>query len=141
MAHHHLAGILENGTHRLIQRVYYEDTDFSGIVYHARYLHFLERGRTDYLRLAGIDQRVLSERDGLVFVVARMEIDFKASAVMDDVIEITTRAIEARGVKMILDQEIRRDGKLLIAARVTIACVGGGRPRKLPEAVLGLMTG
>ena len=84
---HHLSGVLSEAGHRLAQRVYYEDTDFSGVVYHARYLHFLERGRTDYLRLLGVEQGSLvlgEDREGLVFVVHRMEIDFKAPARMDD---------------------------------------------------------
>ncbi|MGO7208298.1 hotdog domain-containing protein, partial [Rhizobium ruizarguesonis] len=74
-----ISGELMEAGHRLVQRVYYEDTDFSGLVYHARYLHFLERGRTDYLRCLGVEQRELvsADEEGLVFVVHRMEIDFK----------------------------------------------------------------
>lgn len=88
-----LAGELTETGHRLIQRVYYEDTDFSGVVYHARYLHFMERARTDYLRLLGVEQASLAiegDVEGLVFVVHRMEIDFKAPARMDDVLTIET---------------------------------------------------
>lgn len=136
---HHLSGELTEAGHRLVQRVYYEDTDFSGVVYHARYLHFLERGRTDYLRLLGVEQGSLvleEDREGLVFVVHRMEIDFKAPARMDDILTIQTATEKAGGAKMILNQEIRRGEHLLIAARVIIAVINSaGRPRRLPEGL------
>ena len=134
-----LSGELTETGHRLVQRVYYEDTDFSGVVYHARYLHFMERGRTDYLRLLGVEQGSLileEDREGLVFVVHRMEIDFKAPARMDDILTILTSTEKAGGAKMILNQEIRRGDQLLIAARVIIAVINAaGRPRRLPEAL------
>lgn len=134
-----LAGELTAEGHRLYQRVYYEDTDFSGLVYHARYLHFMERARTDYLRLLGVEQGAMSiegDSEGLVFVVHRMEIDFKASARMDDIVTIETLTEKAGGAKMILNQTISRDGQLLIAAKVIIAVINGkGRPRRLPEAL------
>lgn len=133
-----LSGELTGGGngHRLVQRVYYEDTDFSGLVYHARYLHFMERARTDYLRCLGVEQGALLSVDdeGLVFVVHRMEIDFKAAARMDDILTIETVTEKAGGAKMVLNQEIRRGETLLVAARVTIAVINGkGRPRRLPE--------
>ena len=131
-----LSGELTAEGHRLVQRVYYEDTDFSGLVYHARYLHFLERGRTDYLRCLGVEQSALLsvDEEGLVFVVHRMEIDFKAPARMDDILTVLTSTEKAGGAKMVLTQEIRRDDTLLIAARVTIAVINSsGRPRRLPE--------
>lgn len=133
-----LSGELTDEGHLLTQRVYYEDTDFSGLVYHARYLHFLERGRTDYLRCLGVEQSALIgiDEEGLVFVVHRMEIDFKAPARMDDVLEIRTTTTKAGGAKMVLEQGIRRDGMLLIAAKVVIAVVNrSGRPRRLPEGL------
>jgi acyl-CoA thioester hydrolase len=133
-----LAGELTDHGHRLVQRVYYEDTDFSGLVYHARYLHFLERGRTDYLRCLGCEQSALlaADEEGLVFVVHRMEIDFKQPAKMDDILTITTVTEKAGGAKMVLNQEIRRNEALLIVAKVVIAVINRhGRPRRLPEAV------
>lgn len=133
-----LSGELIEGGHYLTQRVYYEDTDFSGLVYHARYLHFLERGRTDYLRCLGCEQSTLlsADEEGLVFVVLRMEIDFRQSARMDDILTIRTVTEKAGGAKMILNQEIRRGETLLIAARVVIAVINRhGRPRRLPQAV------
>jgi len=133
-----ICGELSDNGHRLNQRVYYEDTDFSGLVYHARYLHFLERGRTDYLRCLGVEQSALLgiDEEGLVFVVHKMEIDFRSPARMDDILEIVTRTTRAGGAKMVLEQEILRDGTQLIAARVVIAVVNrSGRPRRLPEGL------
>lgn len=133
---HPLAGEIIDGVHHLIQRVYYEDTDFSGAVYHARYLHFMERARTDYLRCLGVEQSTLFQTsdEGLAFMVHRMEIDFKAPARMDDIVTVLTRTEKAGGAKMILEQEIRRGDQLLIAAKVIIAVVNRhGRPRRLPE--------
>ncbi|KRB51668.1 4-hydroxybenzoyl-CoA thioesterase [Rhizobium sp. Root708] len=133
-----ISGELAEEGHRLLQRVYYEDTDFSGLVYHARYLHFLERGRTDYLRCLGVEQRELitADEEGLVFVVHRMEIDFKQPARMDDILTVLTRTEKAGGAKMVLSQEIRRDEVLLIAAKVIIAVINAkGRPRRLPDGL------
>lgn len=135
---HPLAGEIIDGVHHLIQRVYYEDTDFSGAVYHARYLHFMERARTDYLRCLGVEQSNLfaSSDEGLAFMVHRMEIDFKAPARMDDIVTVVTVTEKAGGAKMILQQEIRRDEQILIAAKVVIAVVNrAGRPRRLPDAL------
>ncbi|PKA41622.1 tol-pal system-associated acyl-CoA thioesterase [Rhizobium sullae] len=133
-----ISGELTETGHQLIQRVYYEDTDFSGLVYHARYLHFLERGRTDYLRCLGVEQRELitADEEGLVFVVHRMEIDFRNPARMDDILTIVTCTEKAGGAKMVLRQEIRRGETPLIAAKVIIAVINAkGRPRRLPEAL------
>lgn len=131
-----LSGELSDNGHRLFQRVYYEDTDFSGLVYHARYLHFLERGRTDYLRCLGVEQSALQtvDAEGLVFVVHRMEVDFKRPARMDDILLIETSTEKAGGAKMVLKQQISSGGRLLILATVIIAVVNAkGRPRRLPE--------
>ncbi|HBF28301.1 tol-pal system-associated acyl-CoA thioesterase [Rhizobium sp.] len=133
-----LSGHLIEGGHSLTQRVYYEDTDFSGLVYHARYLHFLERGRTDYLRCLGCAQRELinADEEGLVFVVHRMELDFKSPARMDDVLTIETITEKAGGAKMVLRQTIQCADRRLIEAKVVIAVVNKfGRPRRLPETI------
>jgi acyl-CoA thioester hydrolase len=133
-----LSGEILEGMHVLHQRVYYEDTDFSGLVYHARYLHFLERGRTDYLRCLGVEQSRLINLDeeGLVFVVHRMEVDFRAPARMDDVLRVETVTEKAGGAKMVLRQRVMREARLLIEARVVIAVVNRhGRPRRLPEGL------
>ncbi len=134
-----LAGRLIPAGHLLPVRVYYEDTDFSGAVYHAGYLRFLERGRTDYLRLLGVEQRRLAEGDDgerLGFVVRRMEIDFLKPARMDDLLEIVTEPASAEGARLILRQRAERGGHILMKALVTVAVVGPeGRPRRMPAAL------
>jgi acyl-CoA thioester hydrolase len=130
-----LAGLLTAHGHELLQRVYFEDTDFSGRVYHARYLHFMERGRSDYLRLLGIHHRKLAD-DGLAFAVRHMEIDFLLPATIDDVLTVRTLLRELPGARIVLSQEIVREGELLVAAQVTVALVGpGGRPQRLPATI------
>ncbi len=104
-----LDGVIRDGQHRQLVRVYYEDTDFSGIVYHASYLRFMERGRTNYLRLLGADQRALfeeveKEAPGFAFVVRSMQIDFRKPARMDDVLEIDTAPLEVKGASVVLHQ-------------------------------------
>ncbi len=136
-----LSGQLADGGHRLTQRVYYEDTDFSGFVYHARYLHFFERGRTDYIRLLGVSQGALHAQtepaDVVAFVVRRMEIDFKSPARMDDVLTIVTTPAQVRGARMLISQTIKRDDHVLAAAEVTVAVINGfGRARRLPDALM-----
>ena len=140
-----LSGQLKDGGHVLNQRVYYEDTDFSGFVYHARYLHFFERGRTDYIRLLGVSQGALHGQsdpaDAVALVVRRMEIDFKSPARMDDVLTIITKPGEVRGARMVLEQTILRGDDVLAAAAVTVAVVNGlGRARRLPDTLLARFT-
>src|SRR5688500_8764083 len=118
-----LAGRLTDAGHELRQRVYFEDTDFSGRVYHARYLHFMERGRSDYLRLLGIHHRALAA-DGMAFAVQRMEIDFQKPAAIDDVLTIRTAPTDVGGARIKLGQEIWRDGERLVIAAVTVALIG-----------------
>ncbi len=109
----HLSGSLEDGAHLLPIRVYYEDTDFSGRVYHASYLRFLERGRTELLRAVEVAQSDLhAEMGGLAFVVRKMNIDFLGAALMDDIVTVVTRPKEMRGASMILAQEVRRGGDM-----------------------------
>lgn len=117
-------------------RVYYEDTDFSGLVYHASYLRFLERGRTEWLRALGLHQgEIHAGAAPFVFVVRRMTIDWLRPARMDDWLAVETRLAERRGASADLAQTVRRGGELLIKSRVTIACLAGGRPRRLPDAL------
>jgi acyl-CoA thioester hydrolase len=131
-----LSGKLDNGTHILPVRVYYEDTDFSGVVYHASYLRFLERGRTDFLRLAGVDQSTLhAEGEGLIFAVRRMTIDFVRPARMDDVLVIETRTEEVRGASLVIAQKILRDGEVIVSADVRVAAIAGGRPARIPDGL------
>jgi acyl-CoA thioester hydrolase len=141
-----LSGELTSFGHRLLVRVYYADTDFSGVVYHARYLEFLERGRSDYLRLAGVRHTELLEGqrgEKIVWVVRRMEIDFIRSARMDDVLTIDTRTERISGARIFMAQEIRRGDEALIAAKVEAAIIGeNGRPKRFPaEWIAAFMPG
>jgi acyl-CoA thioester hydrolase len=132
-----LSGELTPFGHRLLARVYYADTDFSGLVYHARYLEFLERGRSDYLRLAGVRHTELAEGlrgERIVWVVRRMEIDFVKPARMDDVLVIDTRTESIAGARIFMMQEIRRGEEVLIRAKVQAAIIGEkGRPKRFPD--------
>jgi acyl-CoA thioester hydrolase len=140
-----LDGFIRDGRHVQPVRVYYEDTDFSGIVYHASYLRFMERGRTNYLRLLGADQRALfeeaaAEAPGFSFVVRSMQIDFRKPALMDDILEIITSPVEVKGASVIVHQRVNRDGEMLVEATVQVAFVSGGRARPIPKALRVAMT-
>jgi acyl-CoA thioester hydrolase len=133
-----LDGEIRDGRHVLIVRVYYEDTDFTGVVYHANFLRYMERGRTNYLRLLGAEHRALFEEadreaPGFAFVVRSMAIDFLKPARMDDVLEIVTEPIEVKGASIILRQRVLRAGEHLAEARVRVACVSGGKARPIPK--------
>ena len=135
-----LDGAIRDGRHHMQVRVYYEDTDFSGIVYHANYLRFMERGRTNYLRLLGADQRALfaeaqSEAPGFAFVVRAMQLEFLKPARMDDLLDVVTRPLEVKGASILLAQEVRRGEDVLIEAKVRVAFVSGGRARPIPKAL------
>jgi acyl-CoA thioester hydrolase len=134
-----LAGRLERGLHVLPVRVYYEDTDFSGAVYHANYLKFCERGRSDCLRLLGIHHHEMHwhETEGRIgFVVRRMVCDFLKPARIDELLEIATRFRAMAGARMEIEQKILRRGEVLFAAEVTVVLVNAaGRPRRLPKAM------
>jgi acyl-CoA thioester hydrolase len=148
-----LDGEVRNGRHEMAVRVYYEDTDFSGVVYHANYLRFMERGRTNYLRLIGADHRSLfeeTEREapGFAFVVRSMAVEFLRPARMDDILKVITEAAEVRGASMTLRQQVARGerglpehaaeqsrGELLVEAEVRVAFVCAGRARPIPKAL------
>lgn len=115
-------------------RVYYEDTDFSGVVYHASYLRFLERGRTEFIRACGIDQQKLHRETGVYFVVRRMEIDWIKPALMDDELVVETAPAALRGASMILSQRILRGQEVLTTAEVVVAILKDGRPTRLPDS-------
>jgi len=130
-----LAGQLTETGHELRQRVYFEDTDFSGLVYHARYLHFFERGRSDYLRLLGVHHSELAA-DGLVFAVKTMMLDFRKPARIDDILTIATEPGPPGGARIRLHQTIIRDETVLVTANVEVALIdASGRPQRLPPAV------
>ena len=133
-----LDGEIFEGRHLMQVRVYYEDTDFSGIVYHANYLRFMERGRTNYLRLIGADHRALfeeteKEAPGFAFVVRSMQLDFFKPARMDDILTIITSPDEVRGATITLHQRVMHGDDLLVEARVRVAFVSGGRARPIPK--------
>jgi acyl-CoA thioester hydrolase len=133
-----LDGVIRDGRHHMTVRVYYEDTDFTGLVYHASYLRFMERGRTNYLRLLGADQRALfeetaKEAPGFAFVVRSMQIEFLKAAHMDDVLDIVTATQEVKGASVTLHQRVMRGDEVLIEAHVQVAFVSGGRARRIPE--------
>jgi acyl-CoA thioester hydrolase len=121
--------------HRLPVRVYYEDTDFSGIVYHARYLHFFERGRTESLRALGIHHSELATADmPLAFAVRRMNIGFERAARIDDILTVETLYRPQKGARLMIAQRIVRNGELVATADVEAVCIdAGGRARRPPR--------
>jgi acyl-CoA thioester hydrolase len=128
--------------HVLPVRVYFEDTDAGGVVYHASYVRFCERGRTDFLRLLGTDARQLIDgsesREPAAFVVRRMNFDFFRPARMDDLLEVETRVKEIGGASVTLIQTVTRDGKRIVEAEVTVVLVSvSGKPLRLSSAVRG----
>jgi acyl-CoA thioester hydrolase len=122
-------------------RIYYEDTDAAGVVYHANYLKYFERARTEYFRAHGLSVTELAS-DGFVFPVVRVEIDFRVSAEHDDLIWIKTYPEQVKGASVVLRQQAVRkiDGKLLVDALITLACVGPRhKPRRIPSVVRNLL--
>lgn len=118
-------------------RVYWEDTDAGGVVYHARYVAFLERARTEWLRERGYGQELLRTVHGLVFAVRAMRIDFRAPARLDDALAVTVVLRQCRRASLLVEQAIHRDGQLLLDAQVRLAALdaGGFRPRGIPDAL------
>ena len=120
-------------------RVYYEDTDFSGRVYHASYLRFLERGRTEWLRRRGFAHRDLANDTGLVFAVRSMQIDYLAPAMMDDLLIVETSVAAVRGASITFHQRVVRADKALVTAEVLVASIREGRPARIPPDVRRLL--
>ncbi|ATC33115.1 tol-pal system-associated acyl-CoA thioesterase [Caulobacter vibrioides] len=124
------AGVFEGREHRLPVRIYYEDTDFTGIVYHANYLRYLERGRSDFFRAVGISHTELAKQD-TGFAVIRMELDFKRAARIDDALLVRTLFERAEGVRLHVRQTITRGDEVLFEATVVAVCISlSGRPRR-----------
>jgi acyl-CoA thioester hydrolase len=124
-------------------RVYYEDTDSGGVVYYANYLRFFERCRTEWMRSLGFGQRELSEREGVVFVVAHAEIAYRRSARLDDELTIDARIAERYASYVVFEQQAWRGTELLSEARVKVACVDvqSMRPARLPPALAACLSG
>jgi acyl-CoA thioester hydrolase len=119
-------------------RVYWEDTDAGGVVYHAQYLAFLERARSEWLRALGRGQDALRSEHDLVFAVRAMQVDFRAPARLDDALQVTCALRECRRASLVFAQQVRRDGALLLDATVRVAALNASdfRPRAIPEALL-----
>lgn len=128
------AGWLDGREHVLPVRIYYEDTDFTGVVYHGGYVRFFERGRTDFLRVAGIGHAALLERpDPLAFTVTRLAIEFRRAARIDDALQVRTRYQAVRGPRLFVAQRILRGEELIAEAEVVAACIDlSGRARRPP---------
>ena len=123
-------------THNMTLRVYYEDTDAAGIVYYANYLKFAERGRTEMMRELGFAHTGIVAESGIVFTVRRLSADYRQPARLDDLLSVETRVMEIAGATLLLDQRVCRDGEVLVAVDVLVACVGrDGRPRRVPPAL------
>ena len=135
------AGAIEGGEHLLPVRVYYEDTDFTGVVYHANYLRYFERGRSDFLRLRGISHTELRARaEPIAFVVRHMDIDFAKAARVDDALLVRTAYDRQAGPRIVVRQRIERDGELVASAAVQVVCIRlDGRPVKPPPDVLAAL--
>lgn len=135
---HPTAGRFEGREHILPVRVYYEDTDFTGVVYHANYVRYFERGRSDFLRLAGVSHTDLLERhDPAAFVVTRMEIDFKRPAKIDDALQVRTTYDTAKGARLAISQRITCGETLIATAQVSAACITlDGKPRRPPAGLV-----
>jgi len=134
-----LAGRLEKGGHVLPVRVYYEDTDFTGIVYHGAYVRFFERARSDFLRLIGVHHFEMADGThgaGLAFAVKSMTLDFRKPARIDDVLQVHSSLAEYKGARIRLDQLVHRGDELLVSAAVTVAVITAeGRPTRLPPVL------
>jgi acyl-CoA thioester hydrolase len=134
--------VCELTLHKIQIRVYYEDTDFSGVVYHASYLRFLERGRTEFLRTYGIEHStILHGESPYFFAVHAMTLDFRRAALMDDLLTVETRIGALRGASIEMDQTILRATERLVTAKVKIAVVAGGRAIRIPAPLRAVLAG
>ena len=120
-------------------RVYYEDTDFSGRVYHASYLRFLERGRTEWLRGRGFTHQDFARDSGLIFAVRSLHIEYLAPAVIDDLLKVETEAAAVRGASIEFRQKILGGETKLVTAKVMVAAIRDGRPVRIPAALRALL--
>jgi acyl-CoA thioester hydrolase len=128
--------------HRFPIRIYYEDTDAGGIVYHSAYLRFAERGRTEWLRDLGFDHTGLRAETGAGFAVARAEIDYLKPAVLDDLLEVETRIVRAGGASTRIEQDVLRDGVPIVRMALKLAFMGAdGKPHRMPPELRALLAG
>ena len=135
------AGRFDGLDHLLPVRVYYEDTDFTGLVYHANYVRYFERGRSDFLRLAGVGHAELLEQDEpLAFVVAELNLKYAKPARIDDALVVRTRYEAIKGPRLIIRQTVERDDEVLCRADVVAVCIHlDGRPRRPSRRLVELV--
>jgi acyl-CoA thioester hydrolase len=134
-SHDPTAGWMDGREHVLPVRIYYEDTDFTGVVYHGGYVRFFERGRTDFLRLAGVHHAALLQRpDPLAFSVTKLAVAFRRAARIDDALTVRTRFFAVRGPRLMIRQRILREEEVIAEAEVEAVCIDpAGRARRPPE--------
>lgn len=130
------SGRLEGREHHYDLRVYYADTDAGGIVYHAAYLNFAERARTEMMRLFGLNHIRLHDEDGILFAVRSCEIDYRRPARLDDFLEIVSEVTHLGGASMQIAQSVRRDGEELVGLKIRLVCMHrDGRPLRIPAVI------
>ena len=135
-------GRFDRGEHRFPVRVYFEDTDLSGVVYHANYLRYMERARSDMLRLAGIDQRAVFEAGEGAYAVADLAIRYRVPARLDDALLVVSRVRRVRAASVVIHQQVSRGATMVAEADVTAALVAAsGRPKRQPQAWLDIYRG
>ena len=136
------AGWLEGREHRLPVRVYYEDTDFTGVVYHGNYARYFERGRSDFLRLVGISHaELLAHDEPAAFTVTKLTLEYKRAARIDDALLVRTTYDAIRGPRLFIRQRITRGDELIATADVEAACIDmAGRPRRPPPGLVERLT-
>lgn len=126
-------------THVFPIRVYYEDTDMGGVVYHANYLRFIERARSDWVRNLGNDQNAMRDA-GIVWVVRRIEADYLAAARFDDALSVETTLASLTGARLTMNQVVKRGEELVFRATVTAVCMNSaGKPVRLPAEIRALL--
>lgn len=135
------AGWIEGREHVLPVRIYYEDTDFTGMVYHANYLRYFERGRSDFFRIAGISHtELLKLAEPTAFTLVRIEIDYKRAARVDDALLVRTAYDEVKGARLMVSQRITRGDELIAQARVEAVCIDlAGRAKRPPKEMVELL--
>ncbi len=135
MSHDPSAGWIEGREHVLPVRIYYEDTDFTGVVYHANYLRYFERGRSDFLRVMGVSHQALLAQNA-AFTVTRIEVDYRRAARVDDALMVRTTYDAVKGPRLFIGQRILRGEELIAEAQVHAACIdAGGRARRPPAGL------
>lgn len=135
------AGWLDGREHVLPVRIYYEDTDFTGMVYHANYLRYFERGRSDFFRIAGISHTALLEQaEPTAFTIVRIELDYKRAARIDDALLVRTTYDTVKGARLMVSQRIVRGEELIAQARVEAVCIDlQGRAKRPPKEMVELL--